>query len=163
MNERHNSAPSMPRRARLSVAGVPWHIIQRGNNRAACFHAEEDYRRYLDDLAEQSRRFGCAIHAYVLMTNHVHLLLTPQKTDSAGWIGISNAPFRQAGRYHSANERSNTESFLQTLPSARFLGPHFAALGPLRRARPERDPWRRFRCDAGRDSGCLEQIVSPRR
>jgi REP-associated tyrosine transposase len=40
----------MPRRARLSVAGVPWHIIQRGNNRAVCFHAEEDYRRYLDDL-----------------------------------------------------------------------------------------------------------------
>ena len=74
----------MPRHARLSVAGVPWHIIQRGNNRAVCFHAEEDYRRYLDILTEQSRRFGCAIHAYVLMTNHVHLLLTPEKADSAG-------------------------------------------------------------------------------
>ncbi len=60
----------MPRRARLSVAGIPWHIIQRGNNRAACFIAEEDYRRHLDDLSEQSRRFGCAVHAYVLMTNH---------------------------------------------------------------------------------------------
>ena len=56
----------MPRRARLSVAGIPWHIIQRGNNRAVCFHAEADYRRYLDDLAEQSRRFGCTVHAYVL-------------------------------------------------------------------------------------------------
>ena len=60
----------MPRCARLSVAGIPWHIIQRGNNRAACFIAEEDYRRHLDDLSEQSRRFGCAVHAYVLMTNH---------------------------------------------------------------------------------------------
>jgi len=45
----------MPRRARLSVAGIPWHIIQRGNNRAVCFHAEADYRRYLDDLSPSSR------------------------------------------------------------------------------------------------------------
>jgi putative transposase len=55
----------MPRRARLSLAGIPWHIIQRGNNRSVCFFAEEDYRRYLDDLTELSGRFGCAIHAYV--------------------------------------------------------------------------------------------------
>ncbi len=73
----------MPRRARLSVPGVPWHIIQRGNNRAVCFCAEQDYRRYLDELTELSRRFGCRIHAWVLMTNHVHLLLTPDKADSA--------------------------------------------------------------------------------
>ena len=76
----------MPRRARLSIAGVPWHIVQRGNNRAVCFHAEGDYRRYLEDLAEQSKRFGCTVHAYVLMTNHVHLLLTPQAADSAGLL-----------------------------------------------------------------------------
>ena len=61
----------MPRRARLSVPGIPWHIIQRGNNRSACFFAEQDYRRYLDTLEEQADRYGCAIHAYVLMTNHV--------------------------------------------------------------------------------------------
>ena len=71
----------MPRRARLSLPGIPWHIIQRGNNRAVCFHAEADYRRYLDELATLSNRFGCAIHAYVLMTNHVHLLLTPEQAD----------------------------------------------------------------------------------
>ena len=115
MNERHNSAPSMPRRARLSVAGVPWHIIQRGNNRAVCFHAEEDYRRYLDDLAEQSRRFGCAIHAYVLMTNHVHLLLTPQKTDSAGqmmkhlgqrYVQYVNRVYRRSGTLWEGRFRS---------------------------------------------------------
>ena len=55
----------MPRRARLSLAGIPWHIIQRGNNRSVCFFAEDDDRRYLDDLTELSERFGCAIHAYV--------------------------------------------------------------------------------------------------
>ena len=73
----------MPRRARLAIAGIPWHIIQRGNNRSACFYADEDYRRYLDTLGEMAQRYGCAIHAYVLMTNHVHLLLTPKKKDSA--------------------------------------------------------------------------------
>jgi putative transposase len=76
----------MPRRARLSVAGIPWHIIQRGNYRSACFYAEEDYQLYLHHLKEQADKFGCAIHAYVLMTNHVHLLLTPDKEDSASLL-----------------------------------------------------------------------------
>lgn len=73
----------MPRRARLSLPGIPWHIIQRGNNRSVCFHAAEDYQYYLHYLKEFAGRFDCAVHAYVLMTNHVHLLLTPQKDDSA--------------------------------------------------------------------------------
>lgn len=73
----------MPCRARLSLAGIPWHIIQHGNNRSVCFFSDEDYRRYLDDLTTLSRRFACTVHAYVLMTNHVHLLLTPKKADSA--------------------------------------------------------------------------------
>jgi putative transposase len=54
----------MPRRARLSLPGIPWHIIQRGNNRGVCFYTEDDYRRYLDDLSELAPRFGCAVHAY---------------------------------------------------------------------------------------------------
>ena len=62
----------MSRRGRLSVAGIPWHKIQGGNNRAACFFAEEDYDLYLYHLKEQADKFGCAIHANVLMTNHVH-------------------------------------------------------------------------------------------
>ena len=73
----------MPRRARLAVAGIPWHIIQRGNNRAVCFYCEADYSRYLQDLAEQAARHGCQVHAYCLMTNHVHLLVTPERQDSA--------------------------------------------------------------------------------
>ena len=67
----------MPRRARLAIAGIPWHIIQRGNNRTACFYREQDYHHYLRTLQGQASRYGCAIHAYVLMTNDVYLLLTP--------------------------------------------------------------------------------------
>lgn len=73
----------MPRRARLSVPGIPWHIVQRGNNRGRCFFTPEDYRHYLDVLLEHSLLHQCAIHAYVLMTNHVHLLLTPATETSA--------------------------------------------------------------------------------
>ncbi len=76
----------MPRRARLSLPGIPWHIIQRGNNRSACFYADADYRRYLDALAELAPRAGCSVHAYVLMKNHVHLLLTPEREDSAAML-----------------------------------------------------------------------------
>ena len=68
----------MPRRARLKVAGLPVHIIQRGNNRQACFFADEDYQFFLDCLARLAKRFRCALHAYVLMTNHFHLLLTSE-------------------------------------------------------------------------------------
>ncbi|SMC27715.1 Transposase IS200 like [Andreprevotia lacus DSM 23236] len=66
----------MPRRARVYLPGVPLHLIQRGNNRQACFFADEDYRVYLDWLKEYAGKTGCAVHAYVLMTNHVHLLLS---------------------------------------------------------------------------------------
>jgi len=67
----------MPRKLRFNLAGIPQHVIQRGNNRQACFFAEQDYRFYLDCLAEAAREYECAIHAYVLMTNHVHLLVSP--------------------------------------------------------------------------------------
>jgi len=72
----------MPRRARLVMAGIAWHVIQRGNNRSACFYAEEDCWFYLDTLKEPAAKHGCAVHAYVLMTNHVHLLLTPSRVES---------------------------------------------------------------------------------
>ena len=63
----------------MYLPGIPAHIVQRGNNRQACFFAEADYRCYLDRLAQGLRRYRVILHAYVLMTNHVHLLLTPQE------------------------------------------------------------------------------------
>ena len=70
----------MPRRPRVNLVGHPQHVVQRGHNREACFFAEEDYRFYLHWLRESAQKYGCAIHAYALMTNHVHLLLTPAAT-----------------------------------------------------------------------------------
>ena len=72
----------MPRRNRLNFAGRPLHIVQRGNNRSACFFTEEDKQFYLHWLGLYAKKYGCAIHAYVLMTNHVHLLLTPSTPEA---------------------------------------------------------------------------------
>jgi len=69
----------MARLPRISPVGVPVHLIQRGNNRHTCFGALEDYSAYVGWLKEYSLKYAVDIHAWVLMTNHVHLLCTPQQ------------------------------------------------------------------------------------
>ena len=76
----------MPRRPRLSMESVPLHILQRGIKRNACFFRKEDYYFYLGLLREQSLKQHCAVHAYVLMPNHIHLLLTPHRKNSASLL-----------------------------------------------------------------------------
>lgn len=69
----------MPRSLRNYQAGSCLHIVQRGDNRRACFGDDEDRRHYLGLRQEHSAKTGCLVHAYVLMNNHVHLLLTVQE------------------------------------------------------------------------------------
>jgi putative transposase len=73
----------MPRLSRIVLPDVPLHVIQRGNNHQACFVDESDHCAYLSILEKYAIGCGCAIHAYVLMTNHVHLLLSPREQESA--------------------------------------------------------------------------------
>ncbi|WP_395687348.1 REP-associated tyrosine transposase [Caenimonas koreensis] len=72
----------MARLPRLTVPGYPHHIIQRGNNRQPIFAADADYEAFLGMLDEHSRAQGVALHAYVLMTNHFHLLATPDSAEA---------------------------------------------------------------------------------
>lgn len=74
----------VPRKPRMYLAGIPCHVIQRGNNRGACFFADDDYLFYKEVLKTACDKYAVQVHAYVLMTNHVHLLLTPDCT-----LGIS--------------------------------------------------------------------------
>ena len=67
----------MPRLPRYSIPGQPQHVIQRGNNRSLIFNAADEFQFYHECLRSARDRFGCQIHAYVFMTNHVHLLLSP--------------------------------------------------------------------------------------
>jgi putative transposase len=72
----------MARLGRYFLPDQPLHVIQRGNNRAPIFFADNDYALYRAWLAEAARYYGCVVHAYVLMTNHVHLLVTPAEADA---------------------------------------------------------------------------------
>jgi REP element-mobilizing transposase RayT len=102
----------MPRRPRLSLPHVRLHLIQRGNNRQACFYAYEDYRRYLDWLEEYAATTGCRLHAYVLMTNHSHLppenVVCPQFTLRASVTrpaATSSRPFRDSSLREAVRAR----------------------------------------------------------
>src|SRR5687767_15360886 len=113
----------MPRRARLRLAGVPLHIVHRGNNRSACFLSDADYRFYLTHLEALAWRFACSVHAYVLMTNHVHLLVTPSEADSASllmkhlaqrYVQYVNRIYRRSGTMWEGRFKSSlvqTESY----------------------------------------------------
>lgn len=96
----------MARLPRLDLPGIPQHVIQRGNDRQPCFAADEDYLQYRQALGEAAKRFGCAIHAYVLMANHVHLLVTPPEAGAVSrmmqalgrrYVACFNARYRRTG------------------------------------------------------------------
>ena len=106
----------MPRRPRVVLPHIPLHLIQRGNNRQVCFVADEDYLFYLDWLKEFAGKAGCRIHAYVLMTNHVHLLLTPTSAEAVSQLVMSlgrryvqyiNKTYRRTGTLWDSRYKSS--------------------------------------------------------
>ena len=156
----------MPRRARLRLAGVAWHIIQRGNNRSACFYAEADYRYYLETLGEQAQRWGCAVHAYVLMTNHVHLLVTPTDEHAVGlmmkhlgqrYVQTINRTYRRTGTLWEGRYRSClTQSGRYVLACHRYIELNPVRAGMVRR--PEDYRWSSYH-DNG--LGLADPVLSP--
>ncbi|MGV8960050.1 MAG: transposase [Stenotrophomonas sp.] len=87
----------MARKPRIDLAGVAQHVIQRGNDRQPCFFRDIDHQRYLQDLREITLARGCHVHAYVLMTNHVHLLVTPASVGAIS--GVMQSLGRRYVRY----------------------------------------------------------------
>lgn len=84
----------MARQPRFILPGQPQHVIQRGNNREPVFCQDADYQFYLEKLEQGCRKHACDLHAYVLMTNHVHLLITPRSGDGIGKL------MQMLGRYY---------------------------------------------------------------
>lgn len=147
----------MPRRLRYVLPGIALHIIQRGVNRAACFQSEPDYLVYLSALRELSRKHGCAIHAYCLMTNHVHVLLTPQAVDSCTrlmrdlgrqYVPYFNRRHKRTGTLWEGRFRSCiVESARYVLACYRYI-----ELNPVRAGmvgQPSGYPWSSYGCNAG--------------
>jgi putative transposase len=116
----------MARLARICPQGIPQHIIQRGNNRQACFAAEEDFAAYLYWLNQAARKHQVAIHAWVLMTNHVHLLVTPSTNDGISkmmqivgrhYVRYFNHTYQRTGSLWEGRFKScviNAEEYLLT-------------------------------------------------
>ncbi|TMO42450.1 transposase, partial [Pseudoalteromonas ruthenica] len=103
----------MARRPRLNLPHIPQHVVQRGNNRQATFFTEQDFTVYLNKVKDYSRRFDVSVHAFVLMTNHVHLLMTPTTA-----TGVSQL-MQSLGRYY-VRYVNNTYKRTGTLWEGRF-------------------------------------------
>lgn len=153
----------MPRRARIALPNVPVHLIQRGNNRQPCFFADEDYRRYLDWLAEYADKTHCRVHAYVLMTNHVHLLLSSERADAGGalmkllgqrYVQYVNRLYRRSGTLWEGRFRSclvQEEDYM--LACQRYI-----ELNPVRAgmvAHPAEYRWSSYRANAQGEADSL--------
>ncbi|MGD8555888.1 MAG: transposase [Chromatiales bacterium] len=154
----------MPRKPRFYQPGVPAHVVQRGNNRQTVFFFDDDYQAYLAWLKEGCERHGCFIHAYVLMTNHVHLLVTPDSSDAISrmiqFVGrnyvtyVNHRHGRSGTLWEGRHKGSVIEDETYLLACMRYI-----ELNPVRAGMtktPEEYPWSSYRDNAfGERSGLL--------
>ena len=156
----------MARLPRFIIPGQPQHVIQRGNNREPVFVAEDDYLFYRDKLVDACDTHKCEICAYVFMTNHVHLLITPQ-TDQ----GISKV-MQMLGRYY-VQYFNHTYQRTGTLWEGRYKGTlidterylltcyRYIELNPVRAGmvkHPSEYRWSSYGCNA---LGQKDSLVTP--
>jgi putative transposase len=157
---------AMPRRARLTLPDVPLHLTQRGHDRHACFFADDDYRFYLYWLERNAARQHCFIHAYVLMTNHVHLVLSAEEAEApAGLMKAQNQRYvcyvnqrygRSGtlwnGRFHSC--LAQQENYL-------LICQRYVELNPVRAGMVEHPAdyrWSSYRANA---QGAKNSLITP--
>ncbi|MGH8654350.1 MAG: transposase [Gammaproteobacteria bacterium] len=146
----------MPRHPRVHLDGIPLHIVQRGYNREPCFFGEEDYVTYLHWLGEALKQTSCSLHAYALMTNHVHLLVTPKRAETVPKLIISlgrryvqyiNTSYRRTGTLWDSRYKSSLIQAETTLLACM----RYIEMNPVRAAMVE-DPayyrWTSYRANA---------------
>ena len=154
----------MARLPRFVLPGQPQHVIQRGNNRDIIFVSEEDYRFYLEKLQDACQKYGCVIHAYVLMTNHVHLLMTPDTENSIGkvmqslgryYVQYFNYQYKRSGTLWEGRYKAallDSEQYLLTCY-------RYIELNPVRAGmvdHPSDYPWSSYHCNAlGKKDGLI--------
>ena len=147
----------MPRLPRFNIASIPQHVVQRGNNRGACFFSDKDYAVYRAWLGESAAFHGVAVHAYVLMTNHVHLLVTPvtagavsamMQTLGRRYVGYVNRTHNRSGTLWEGRFKAcvvDTDRYLMT--AYRYID-----LNPVRAgivSHPDAYPWSSYAANAG--------------
>ena len=146
----------MPRNPCYYLPRIPVHIVQRCNNRQAVFFDDEDHRSYRRWLKEGAERYGCAVHGYVLMTSHVHVLLTPEKADSISklvqyvgryYVSYINHEYGRTGSlWEGRHKGSLVDSDGYLLACQRYI-----ELNPVRAGMvqiPGEYPWSSYRANA---------------
>lgn len=156
----------MARLSRMVIPGQPQHIIVRGNNRSEIFCCDADYRYYLEKLQAACKKHDCQVHAYVLMTNHVHLLMTPFSETGLSkalqmlgryYVQYFNYCYRRTGTLWEGRYKAtliDSESYL--LACMRYI-----ELNPVRAdmvADPAEYPWSSYRFNA---LGQIDDLVTP--
>ncbi len=154
----------MPRKLRMYLAGMPYHVIQRGNNREACFFADDDYLFYLECLKDACERYQVNCHAYVLMTNHTHLLLEPLKAEGISrvmqslgrrYVQYINKHYRRCGTLWESRHKSSlvdAETYLLSCYRYIELNPVMANMVE----HPGDYRWSSYRCNA---YGEINQLI----
>lgn len=156
----------MPRLPRPVLSQVPLHIIQRGNNRLRCFFSDADHLVYLDLLKICAHKAGCQVHAYVMMTNHVHLLVTPSSPRAPAemmkllgqrYVQYVNRRYCRTGSLWEGRYRSclvQDERYLLTCQ-------RYIELNPVRAqmvTHPADYQWSSYRCNA---HGSASELITP--
>lgn len=156
----------MARLPRFVLLGHPQHVIIRGNNRDPIFTADEDYRFFLDKLLDACKKHQCDIHAYVLMTNHVHFLMTPHHENGISktiqmlgryYVQYFNYTYRRSGTlWEGRYKASLIDSEAYALICYRYI-----ELNPVRAnmvSHPAEYPWSSFRANA---LGGNDKLLTP--
>jgi len=156
----------MSRQPRFVLPGQPQHVTQRGNHGDAIFACNDDCRFYLQKLGDACKRFACDLHAYVLMINHVHLLLTPQTEHSISkvmqsvgryYVPYFNHQLKRTGTLWEGRYKAallDSESYLLTCY-------RYIELNPVRVGmvdHPSDYPWSSYACNA---EGKENPLISP--
>ena len=156
----------MPRKPRMYMAGMPCHVVQRGNNRDATFYSDDDYQFYLACLEDGIKRYRVAVHAFVLMTNHVHLLMTPNDSEGVSrlmqsigrrYVQYVNKTYQRTGTlWESRHKASLVQEEQYLLKCYRYI-----ELNPVRAGivvHPADYRWSSFR---GNANGHKMNVLSP--
>jgi putative transposase len=156
----------MARLPRFVIPNQPQHVIVRGNNRTEIFCTDADYQFYLEKLQQACDKHHCQLHAYVLMTNHVHLLITPLEEDGIGkvmqmlgryYVQYYNYTYKRTGTLWEGRYKAtliDSESYLLTCM-------RYIELNPIRAgmvSHPSYYPWSSYHCNA---LGQPNKMVTP--
>jgi putative transposase len=151
----------------MYLSGLPYHLVQRGNNREVCFIEPENYQYYLALWKECSIRYGVSVHSYCLMTNHIHFLVTPESSESISramsvigsrYAYYFNKTYKRTGTIWEGRHKSSLiQSDKYFLSCCRYIELNPVVAGMV--TKPEEYKWSSYRANAwGKETGLVPHV-----